>query len=381
MIEAELRSSRALIKESNMNKKILILYATAGAGHKKAAEALLNAAKNKSYDLRSLDIIDFMPPLTKKLYSDGYLFLISKFARLWGFFYFVSDTPWLSIFNVHLRRWIDSITCCRLIEFIRKEEPEAVISVHFLASEIVSYAKQKFNLKTKLITVVTDFGVHNFWINPKTDLYCCASQATLEDLVNKGIPQERIKVTGIPVDEKFTKPLDKDLIRAEFGVDENKFTVLIITGGIGVGPIEEIVDLLKDQIQLLVVCGNNKNLQEKLAQKKYPGVRVFGFINYVEKLMSVSQLIVTKAGGLTVTESLTSGLPMVFFFLIPGQELINAKTISGEGAGLIARSPEDIREIILKFKNNPDILSAYKDNVLSLARPGSSAQIISLLDD
>ena len=364
-----------------MNKKVLILYATAGVGHKKAAEALLNAAKNKPYEVQSLDVVDFMPPLTRKLYSDGYLFLISKFVWLWGFLYFVSDTPWLSIFNVHMRRWIDTLTCRRLIRFIKNEKPDVVISVHFLASEIVSYAKQKFGLKTRLITVVTDFGVHNFWINPNTDLYCCASQATLQDLVDKGISPERIKITGIPVDEKFTKPIDKNLIRAEFGIDENKFTVLVITGGIGVGPIEEIVDLLKDQAQILVVCGHNKNLQEKLAGKKYPGVRIFGFINYVEKLMSVSQLIVTKAGGLTVTESLTSGLPMVFFFLIPGQELINAKTISGEGAGLIARSPEDIREIILKFKNNPVLLAAYKDKVFSLARPGSSAQIISLLDD
>lgn len=363
-----------------MDKKVLIFYATAGAGHKKAAEALAHAAKNKPYDVRPLDIIDFMPPLTKKLYSDGYLLLISKFPRLWGFFYFVSDTPWLSVLNVHLRRWIDAITCRRLIKFIKREEPDVVISAHFLASEIVSYAKQKFNLKTRLISVVTDFGVHNFWINPKTDLYCCASRATLQNLVDKGVPPDKIKVTGIPVDEKFTKPLDKGLIRAEFGIDEKKFTVLVITGGIGVGPIEEIVELIEDQAQVLVVCGNNKDLQEKLAQKKLPGVRVFGFINYVEKLMGVSQVIVTKAGGLTVTESLTSGLPMVFFFLIPGQELINAKTISGEGAGLIAKSPEDIRQIILKFKNNPDILSACKDKALSLARPGSSLEIISLSD-
>jgi processive 1,2-diacylglycerol beta-glucosyltransferase len=361
-------------------RKILILYATAGAGHKKAAEAIINAAKNRSLEVQSLDIIDFMPGFAKKLYSDGYLLLISRFVWLWGILYFFSDTPWLPVLNVHLRRLIDTIACRRLVKFLKKDEPDVVISTHFLASEIVSFAKQKFNLKTRLITVVTDFGVHNFWINQKTDLYCSASQVTKQILIDKGIPPELIKVTGIPVDEKFSKPLDKNLIRAELGIAEDKPTVLIITGGIGVGPIEEIVDLLKDHVQLLVVCGHNKNLQEKLSRKEYPGLRVFGFVNYVEKLMSISQLIVTKAGGLTVTESLVIGLPMIFFFLIPGQELINAKTISREKAGLIAQSPEEIKEAVLNFKGNPDTLSAYKNRALTLAKPHSAAEIISLLD-
>lgn len=362
-----------------MPKKILILYASAGAGHKKAAEAIFHAVKKKSWDAENLDIVDFMPGILKWVYTTGYILLISRLVWLWTILYFLSDTPILSLFNVHLRRFFNVLACRRLIKYLIDNEFQTVISAHFLASEIVSYVKEKYGFKIRLITIVTDFGVHNFWISTKTDLYCCASESTKEVLIKKGIAAEKIMITGIPVDEKFIMGQNKDLLLSEHNLKKDQMTVLIVTGGIGVGPIEGIVDLLKDEAQLLVVCGNNKGLYERLRAKKYKNVRVFGFIDYMEKLMSISDLIVTKAGGLTVSESLVKGLPMVFFFLIPGQELTNARTIESLSAGVITKSAIEIKENILKFKQDLSLLAFYKEKTLQIARPNACQDIVSLL--
>ena len=362
------------------HKKILILYASAGAGHKKAAEAICNVAKSRSEQLELIDVVDFMPSLFKRFYTKGYILLITRFIWLWTILYFLSDVPFLSLLNVNFRKFLNAMACRRFIKYLLGQNPDVVISTQFLASEIVSYTKEKFHLKTRLMTVVTDFGVHNFWISSKTDVYCCAAESTKQLLIKKGIDEGRIKITGIPVDEKFTKPQNTEYLLSEFKLKKDLFTVLIVTGGIGVGPIEKIVELLKEDVQLLVVCGYNSKLYNRLAQRRYENVRLFGFVDYIEKLMRISQLIVTKAGGLTVTESLVTGLPMIFFFLIPGQEMTNAKMIEARGAGIIANSPAGIKKAVFYFKNNQQYLASHKNRVLSLARPNSSSEIISLLD-
>ncbi len=362
------------------NKKVFILYASAGAGHKKAAEALYNAAKNHPQRYELIDIVDYLPPLFRSLYTKGYLLLITRLTWLWAILYFLSDTPILSLLNVNLRKFLNARLSRRFIRYLLDEKPDVVISTQFFASEIVSYAKEKLKLKTRLITVVTDFGVHNFWITEKTDLYCCASDSTKQILVNKGIKEEMIRVTGIPVDEKFSRPQNIENIYSEFKLKNDRLTALVVTGSIGTGPIGKIVELLKDDVQLLVICGYNKKLYNSLAQKRYENVRLFGFVAYVEKLMRVSDLIITKAGGLTVTESLVTGLPMVFFLLIPGQESVNARTMEALGAGIIADSPAEVKASVLRLKNDRQYLQVIKNKALSLGLPDSSSTIVSLLD-
>lgn len=360
-------------------KKILILYASAGSGHKKAAEAIFDAAKRCGIDAEISDIVSFMPFFFGKLYSDGYIFLIKYFPGLWGLLYFLSDKPCFSWLNLHFRKFANRIFSARLIAFLLEKKPDAVVSTQFLASEITAYAKLKLGLETKLITVVTDFGVHNFWINKGTDVYCCTAESTKDILMEKGVPEHDIRVTGVPLNEKFLSAGDDDGIISEFGLKKDMFTVLIMTGGIGAGPIEEIVELLKNEVQLLVICGNNASLFGKLSAKNYPNVKIFGFIDYVQKLMKISKVIITKAGGLSVTESLCMGLPMVFFFLIPGQESINAKTIEAQRAGFIATGALNIKDIILNLKNDPVLLTTVKNNALSLAKPDSTSSILSLV--
>jgi processive 1,2-diacylglycerol beta-glucosyltransferase len=361
------------------NKKILILYATAGAGHKKAAEAIFAAALKDNPSVSLKDIVTFMPPCAARLYSDGYTFLIRRLPWIWGLLYFLSDTPALRALNVHVRRFVNRLTCKSLITFLRETKPDIVISTQFLASEIVSYAKQALGLPITLITVVTDFGVHNFWLAPQTDIYCCASEVTRRILLKKGVADSAIRITGIPLDQKFLNVASREACAAGIAVDKDAFTALIVTGGIGAGPIEEIVDLLKDDIQLLVVCGNNNVLYQKLKNKNYGNVRVFGFVDTIPDLMRASDVVITKSGGLTVTEGLAMGKPMVFFFLIPGQESINAHLIENLRAGIIAATPKRIKEAVMHFKNDRAVYAAFSQRAQSLAKPHSSSEIIALI--
>jgi processive 1,2-diacylglycerol beta-glucosyltransferase len=360
-------------------QKILILHASAGSGHKKAAEALEHAARAQGHNVTTLDIVSFFPPLTRWLYCKGYLWVISHMPGLWGLLYFVSDTPLLALLNETLRRFLNGLLCRRLRTYLLEEKPAVVISTHFLASEIVAAAKKRGELTTQLITVITDFGVHRFWLNPQTDIYACATARTKDILLEKGVPVSRIAVTGIPLDEKFRQPLTRDALTQELNLSKNSFTILIATGGIGVGPIQEIVSSLKDDAQILVICGTNKKLYAELSEKNYSSVRVFKFVDFMHKLMKVSDTIITKAGGLTVTESLAMGLSPVFFYLIPGQESINAATISAEGAGFIAKTPGAVRECILNLKNDAAFFAATREKSLGLARPDSCQHILSLI--
>jgi processive 1,2-diacylglycerol beta-glucosyltransferase len=362
---------------THTKKKLLIVYATAGSGHKKAAEALLKAAQlHDDTVVAKADIVDFMPAWFKKIYSDGYIFLITHLPSLWGFFYFLSDAPGFSLINVYLRRFLDGLVCRRFLRYLLKERPDIVIATQFLASEITALAKIKYGLKTRLVTIVTDFGVHNFWINPGTDFYCVASSMTRDILLKKKIAPERIAVTGIPLDSKFLHVDDRSSIRRQYALDPKKFTVLIATGGIGIGPIEKIAELLRDNAQLLVVCGTNKILQRTLERRRWPDVRIFGFIDFMEKLMSAADVMVTKAGGLSVTESLAMGVPMVFFSLIPGQETINARTLSAAEAGVIAANPHEIRTHVLAFQNDGDRLAHFATEAGRLARPNACPDIL-----
>lgn len=364
-----------------VNKKVFLVHASAGSGHKRAAEALAKQLQDEGYLNEVFDVADDMPFLFRWFYTKGYIVLITHLPFVWGLFYYLSDTPLLKPLNVNLRRFFNARMGWHFIKRLILQKPHTVISTHFLTSELVAYAKIKYNLKTQLVTVITDFGVHNFWINDKTDMYCCASEKTRQILIAKNVDSKRIVVTGIPLQNSFLKKMDREELFVEFGLNADIFTVLIVTGGIGAGPIEEIVEMFKDEdVQVMVVCGRNRKLYNKLLVKRYPRLRLFGFVDFIERLMKMADCIVTKAGGLSVTESLCMSLPMVFFFLLPGQEMINAQTIESLGAGVKTNSLEMIKTAVLKIKNDLKYRSALKNNSLLLARPSACHEIISLIN-
>lgn len=363
--------------------KIFIVYASAGSGHKKVAEALHEEAvsvygKDK---IALLDILDYVPPFFKFLYSKGYIFTISRMKWFWGFLFYLADSKYFALFNRNFRNFFNIKTCSHFLHFIEQENPDVIISTHFLVNELVSFQKEKGNINSKVISVVTDFGVHNFWISKNIDRYVAASVKTKDILVSKGINEEKIRIFGIPTRKQFEKIMDKERLKESFGLQRDIFTVLILVGGIGIGPIYEIVTLLGDQVNVIVVCGNNEKLYARLKNLAFKKLRVFGWVDTIEEMMCVSDIVITKPGGSSISECLMMGLPMIFFSIIPGQESCNAKTISESGLGCIVTAPQLIKEKILFFKNNPQVLGGIKDKIVSFTIRNSSSKVLNIVNE
>lgn len=363
------------------SKKILIAYASAGEGHRRSAEAIYNyiEANFKVKEVKIFDVLDYTNFIFKNLYSKGYKLLVSKLPFLWNLAYQLTYNPTLKGFIKNLRYITNRINTKNFKKFLIKYNPEFVITTHFLVAEIISNLKKNSGLKTHLVAVITDFSIHPFWISDGVDDYMVACEHSRDELIAFGVEKDKIRVTGIPVDLKFSKIYNRTSFAERLGIDCNRFTILLVMAGFGLGPIERIVESLYKDIQLLVVCGKNRNLYKRLINKGYPSVMVFGFINNIEELMAVSDIIVTKPGGLTTSESLIMNLPMLFFSHIYGQEIKNAKILEGYGVGISFFNPRSLKEAIIDYKNNSDKLFRIKENISKMRKPYAAKEICDAL--
>jgi len=351
--------------------KIIITYASAGTGHFRSAEALYNYFKKNcsQHDIELIDALGKTHPLFRSFYRHGYPFLVSRALWLWGFFFWITSAKYLRPVTKAIAVIINRLNTQTLVSYLIKSNADLVISTHFIPSEIAAYLKKAKKIRSRLVTVITDFGVHPFWIADDTDIYVVASDFTKEQLISEGVKESSISVLGIPIDAKFLEQYDKNILCQKFGLAADKFTVLIVTGSFGIGEIEKVIDLLYKETQLLVVCARNKMLYAKLKKKDYCGLKVFGFIDNIEELMAVSDVIITKPGGLTISESLAMDLVPIFIASIPGQEAENAGFLAKRSIGMNIKDIACLKGIILDFKNHPEKLDSIKERIRKEKRP------------
>jgi len=360
--------------------KTLILYSTAGIGHKKAALAVKEAFDRSGRDAVLLDALDYTSTFFRALYGPTYLFLVKYVPTIWGFFYYMLDNPLVYALVRPFRRLTNHVNSKKLVEFLLTTKPDTVIVTHFFPSEVIADLKKKGLLRTRLISVITDYKSHLFWLSKYVDCYIAASDYTKEDFMRRGIPAERIKVFGIPCASSFSREHDPEAICRKVGLAHGKKTVFILGGGFGVGPIKKIalsLDKAKEDFQAIVVCGYNAGLYKALkrvARSARHRFRVFGFVDNVDELMAVSDVLVSKSGGITVTEALNADLPMIVVSPIPGQEMRNYAFLKKNKAAAKIRSARDIVKVIRKLfgKGELDIL---KGNVKKIRLLGSADKI------
>ncbi|MEA3560423.1 MAG: glycosyltransferase, partial [Candidatus Omnitrophota bacterium] len=210
----------------------------------------------------------------------------------------------------------------RFVRFLYHLNPDVIISTHFYSSEVIAYQRRIKKYNGRLISVITDFKVHFFWVVKGIDKFVVAFQSTKRELIRKGIEEERVNVLGIPIDAVFAESQNKDLLLERLKLQKNLFTVLIVSGGSGVGPIEKLADELENlpyPVQLIIVCGHNEFLYNRLSSKKFKvPAKIYGFSRNMHELMNISDIIITKSGGLTSSECLASNLPMIIIAPVPG---------------------------------------------------------------
>ncbi len=366
--------------------KIDIIHATAGEGHRKIAMAIQDGFARlgrKDLQVRLMNSLDYTNDSFKKTYAPSYYWTIRHAPLIWGALYAVLDQASIYQPLSPIRSLTNSFNAKALLEDIIKNQPDVVISTHFLSPEILGRAKQKGLIKSKLITVITDFFPHTFWLNPGTDHYWVMAEETRQELIRRGVPGGIITAGGIPVLSTFKPSGRKKEILGIHGFSDNRFTILITSGSFGLGPQEAILEELKafkDQVQCFVVCANNRELKANLESKVYPyPVKIFGFIDFMPDLMEASDLMIAKSGGSTTSEALTKGVVMAVMEPIPGQETRNVKLLKLREAAYFPKEPKEIRSIVKTIMSDPSSLQKKRDAIKNLAKPNATEDLVKLI--
>jgi len=359
--------------------KILITYATAGAGHKKAAEALYHQIRDdEDHQVVFADVLNYTSLFYKHSYSRTYTFLITRVPWAWGFFFKLLDQPWMLGVMTAARRLHNTINAWAFHRYLCQEQFDCIISAHFLPNEVSAYLKRRGKIHSKIISVVTDYDVHRIWLSKGIDHYAVASDWTKDKIVSLGVDESRVSVTGIPTDRKFSAEHNVQEIKERLDIQEGVFTVLIATGSFGIGPIEEIVEKL-DGIQTLVICGHNKALYERLSKKQDDLLKIYGFVDNMHELMEVADAMITKPGGLSISEALVTGLPLIFFHAIPGQEENNVKVLATYRVGVSGCSVKEMAAVLKEYQESFD---AYRDasyRAQHLGKPNAVQDVLALM--
>ena len=258
-----------------------------------------------------------------------------------------------------------------------------VVSTHFLPTEVVSHLKKRGRLRAVLLTVVTDYMAHAFWLAPGVDVYAVSSSETQADLRRRGVSPEKVMITGIPIERKFREKLPRKQLRGRFGIGAGNFAALVTSGGAGIGSMRTLVRTVLsagEHIDILAVCGTNKRLLGTMngIAADNPRLHAFGFVNNIHELMAASDVVIGKGGGLTISESLSMGRPMILFGSLPGQETRNAHCLVRHGAARIAPFFSDVLRFLIEFSDNSSLLKEYTQAALTAGRPEAARTVASM---
>jgi processive 1,2-diacylglycerol beta-glucosyltransferase len=329
--------------------RILIATVTAGGGHLAAAAALDEAWRA----LRPHDVVDrvdlgrFFSPLHRKIVSDGYVNLVNHAPELWGMMFAKTDKPKMARALNRVRAIFPSNSRVRFGRYVKQLEPDVVLCTHYFPLETLNHLRRKRGgPRPMAVSIVTDFEAHALWMDSCVDLYCVAADETKARLVARGAAEETVVVTGIPISARFSAKLNTNAVRKGLGLRDDLPVLLVPSGGFGMGPVGEILaelDKLDRPFQTVVVTGRNEELRRELAaqDRKHP-THVLGFVSNMHELMSVADLLVTKPGGLTSSEAMAMGKPLMILNPIPGQEAANSDFLLEHGAAAKVNRVEDL---------------------------------------
>jgi len=366
-------------------KKILLLSVSAGAGHARAAQAIEACAKTHPAGVSAthLDVMDFVPATFRALYSDFYLKLVSHHPAVWSYLYQRTDEASPRSIEHRIRRAIERLNCRALFAEIKRQAPDTVICTHFLPAELLSREIGAGRAHVPVWVQVTDFDLHSMWLSPGLNGYFAASEEIAWRMRDRGLPAKSVHVSGIPVMPAFGEPHDRAKCAAEYGLDPAKTTFLMMSGGAGLGGLDALARRLMAiegaDFQLIALAGKNQEMLKTLGAlaKTHPG-RLFpqGFTDKVERLMACGDLVITKPGGLTTSECLAMGLPMIVISPIPGQEERNADFLLEQGAALKAIDAPALEFRIRMLLSQPERLAAMRARCAALGKPHAAKFVL-----
>lgn len=376
-------------------RKLLILSVSAGAGHVRAAEALRTTAGAlyPGVEAIHMDLMEWVPKLFRTFYAESFLYVVERHPELWGWLYGKTDRPKDGSKLEALRKGVERLNTTRFLKMLKDLDPDHVICTHFLPAQLLSRKLAKGAFKLPVWVQVTDFDVHRLWVHEGLSGYFAASEEVAWRMADRGIDRETIAVTGIPIMPAFSAPLDKAACARELGLDPGRPTLLLMAGGAGVGAgvagggmdrtaarLLALDEGARDGgFQVVALAGRNLGLLEdlKALAASHPGRLVpMGFTRTIERAMAAADIAITKPGGLSTSECLAMGLPMILVNPIPGQEERNADYLLENGAALKAYDAAGLLFRVRQLMSDPGRLRALKERSLALGRPRAAADVL-----
>jgi processive 1,2-diacylglycerol beta-glucosyltransferase len=365
--------------------RVLLLSATSGAGHVRAAQALEKAfAARGDCVVEHIDALQHVSKIFQRIYDKAYISMVQRAPELMGMLYERTDQPWQ---HPRRRLALDRLNTQPMIRLLKRIQPDLCVATHFLPAEILAWLIAKRKLRAHNAIVVTDYDVHAMWLCRTVDRYYVAMDEAAEYLARIGVPRETLRITGIPIDPLFAKPLERAAARKHLGLAAEATVILVAAGGYGIGPVEQLVrDLLALQRpwQIVAIAGKSEKTRKRLEEMAKAAGKLedgssklcpVGFTTEMDHYMAAADLLVGKAGGLTTSEALARALPMALIEPIPGQEERNADHLLEAGAAIRCNNFPAAAWKITKLLDDPARLSRMREAARGLGRPGAAAAI------
>jgi processive 1,2-diacylglycerol beta-glucosyltransferase len=365
-------------------KRVLLMYISQVSGHRQSAVAISKCLKalNSDCEIKSINGFGYTYPIMEKVVNTAYMSVIKRAPQIWEYLY---DNPKVIKASEKLKCSIHKSSHKKLKPLIDEFKPDVVICTQAFPCGMVADYKKANKLPFKVIGVLTDYAPHLYWLHEGVDYYVVPAEDAKERYLKEGIKEEQLKVFGIPIRHKFAEKVDRHDIAQKLGLDLNVPTVLVMGGGQGLGPMKAAVKSLvrlDRHLQMIVIAGTNVKLLhwlKKIQRRSKKKMLFYDYANNVDELMEVSSLIVSKPGGMTTSECLVKGLPMVIIDPIPGQEERNSQFLVKHGIAIRIDDKHKIGKGIDALLNNPQQLQSMREAALSQGKPMAAENIARLI--
>lgn len=360
------------------------MYISEVSGHHSATLAIEKTIKilSPQAEILNINAFNYTNPISEKVVNRLYLGIIKRTPKIWDYLY---DNPAIVEKIEKIKEAIHKFNSPKLKNLFDRFRPDAVICTQAFPCGMVADFKKTYHSKITLIAVLTDYIPHSYWIYDMVDYYITPSEEVSQRLVKKGVSAQKIKSLGIPFDPKFNEEISKETLMRRLGLNPQIPTLLIMGGGQGLGPIKTIVKSLekvKREFQEIIITGTNKKLYRSLKRrlKKYKKkILLFSYVNNVNELMGISDLVITKPGGVTTAEVLAKGLPMVIVRPLPGQEASNTTYLTEKQAAIRIDKVAQVKEVIEDLFAHPKELKRLSESTGRISKPNASLDIASLI--